>query len=96
MNPWGQQFCWFEQVRTRCCRILTTISLLAMPPKSKKQSTVNGTTRERVMLKRSSRSVSSLSVLSMSLSEDGDVAHKDGRQDVSNTFENLETYVYCM
>ena len=44
------------------------------------------------MLKRSSRSVSSLSVLSLSLSEDGDVAHKDGRQDVSirNTFEYLE------
>ena len=76
-----------------------------MPPKTKKQSTVNGTARERIMLKRSSRSVSSLSVLSMSLSEDGDVAHKDGRQDVSNTFEyRLEIgqtivtkmYVYCM
>ena len=62
-----------------------------MPPKTKKQSTVNGTARERLMLKRSSRSVSSLSVLSLSLSsEDGDVAHKDGRQDVSNTFEYLE------
>lgn len=39
------------------------------------------------MLKRSSRSLSSLSVLSISLAEEGDVAHKDGRQDVSNTFK---------
>lgn len=61
-----------------------------MPPKTKKQSTVNGTARDRIMLKRSPRSVSSLSVLSLSLSDDGDVAHKDGRQDVSNTFEYLE------
>ena len=82
----GQYLCWFEQVRTRCYTIIITTSLLAMPPKTKKQSTVNGTARERIMLKRSSRSVSSLSVLS----EDGDGAHKDGRQDVSNTFEYLE------
>lgn len=61
-----------------------------MPPQTKKQSAVNGTARERIMLKRSPRSVSSLSVLSLSLSDDGDVAHKDGRQDVSNTFEYLE------
>ena len=59
-----------------------TISLLVMPPKTRKKSAVNGTAKERIMMKHSSRSLSSLSVKSISL--EGDLAHRDSRQDVSN------------
>ncbi|KAL9955881.1 hypothetical protein ACROYT_G037277 [Oculina patagonica] len=52
----------------------------AMPPKTRKKSAVNGTAKERIMMKHTSRSLSSLSTKSTSL-EEVDLTYKDSRQD---------------
>lgn len=66
-----------------------------MPPKTRKKSAVNGTAKERIMMKHGSRSLSSLSAKSISL-EEVDLTHKDSRQDVSSFFQLLEIHIITL